>query len=345
MGFGADSAALDPELSRMVGAPDQLISVERLVREDGPGRGAPVLVVRNPQGVSFDVLIDRALDLGWADAKGLPLAWRALRGPVESSRYEPHGFGWTRTFGGGLLTTCGLSATGMPSDVDGVHHGLHGRVGHIPAENVRWGLVVDGADLSVEITGDVVETSLGGPSLRLRRRIVASTVRPTLRVEDTVMNAGHSPAGHMFRHHLNLGYPLVGPGSTVNATAEPDGERDRVASTPTTLPWVLDIASSADEPETVLYCTPFSGPRATVTVTGADGAWCEIEQSTATWPFLLLWRDARPGVNVLGVEPSTSRDGGRARAENDAEVIWLEPGESRHYTTVVRVGLRENPRR
>ncbi len=336
--FGADSVTLGPDLHRLVGAPDQLVSVDRLVRDEGPGRGAPVLLVRNPNGLSFEVLLDRALDLGWADAPGLPLAWRSAIGPVGSSRHEPDGLGWARSFGGGLLSTCGLATTGKPSDVGGTHYGLHGRIGHIPAENVRWGLVLDGGELSVEITGDVVEAALGEAPLRLRRRILASTVRSALRVEDTVTNTGHSVAGHMFRHHLNLGYPLVQPGTVVTATAEPVGERDRPDGPSQRLPWVLDVGSEAVEPETVLYCRPLTRPTATVTVTAPGGTWCEIEQTTQTWPLLLLWRDASPGVNVLGVEPSTSRDGGRAQAERDDEVVWLPPGNSRAYVTSLRTG-------
>ncbi|QGQ18236.1 DUF4432 family protein [Cellulomonas sp. JZ18] len=231
---------------RLVGAPEQLVSVERLVRDDGPGRGAPVLVVRNPRGLSFEVLLDRALDLGWADAPGLPVAWRSARGPVASARYEPHGAGWTRTFGGGLLTTCGLASTGMPSDVGGVHHGLHGRVGHIPAEHVRWGpTTVDGVP-AVEVLGEVVEADLGAPPLRLRRRLVARTDRPEITVEDVVTNEGYAPAGHMFRHHLNLGYPLVRPGTVVTATAQPFGERG--GAEPVALPWTLDLAPTGTRP-------------------------------------------------------------------------------------------------
>ena len=348
MAFGADSTALPDRTRRMVGSVDQLVSVERLIRDEGPGRGTPVLVVRNPRGVSFEVLLDRAMDIGWADAPQLSLAWRSARGPVESSRYEPAGSGWTRTFGGGLLSTCGLASTGMASIAGGTHYGLHGRIGHIPAENVRWQLVDDGDDLSVEITGDVLEAALGTAPLRLRRRILASTMRPSLRVEDIVSNEGYIRAGHMFRHHLNVGYPLVQPGTVVTASADAVGERDRPGGEPRALPWTLDMApvstdaggvrGGAAEAEIVLYCRPRPGPTATVRVTAPDRAWLEVEQSTDTFPLLVLWRDPTPGVNVLGIEPSTSRDGGRAQAERDGEVTWLAPGEHRVYSTVVRAG-------
>src|SRR5690606_29592682 len=108
MGFGADSVALAPGLRRLVGAADQLVTVTKAVLDEGPGWGSPILTVRNPGGISFDVLLDRAMDIGWADAVGVPLAWRSPRGPVSSARYEPQGAGWVRTFAGGLLSTCGL---------------------------------------------------------------------------------------------------------------------------------------------------------------------------------------------------------------------------------------------
>ncbi|MBF0687402.1 MAG: DUF4432 family protein [Cellulomonas sp.] len=326
---------LDVAVRRLVGDPAQLVHVERLVRDDGPGRGAPVLLVRNPRGLSFEVLLDRAMDVGWADAPGLPLAWRSARGPVASQRYEPQGTGWTRTFGGGLLSTCGLASTGTPSTVDGVHHPLHGRVGHTPAEHVRWRTVTLDGVPAVEIRGEVVEADLGVPPLRLRRRLLARTDRPELCIEDVVTNEGFAPAAHMFRHHLNLGYPLVRPGTVVSATATPVGTRDG-GQTPT-LPWMLDLAADGAGDETVLYCRPAPGPTATVTVSAPDGTCVEVEQDTHGWPLLVLWRDPRPGTNVLGVEPSTSRDAGRAQAERDGEVRVLPPGGEVHYRTVVRV--------
>ena len=336
MGFGSASLPLPPELRRLVGAPDQLVSVEHVVLTEGTGRGAPVLMVRNPAGISFEVLLDRALDIGWADARNVPLGWRSPRGRASATRYEPQGPGWSRTFGGGLLTTCGLSSTGAASTVDGVHHGLHGRIGHCPAENVTWRLVEDRGAPAVEVAGDVVETALGTPTLRLRRTIVASCTQPTLRIQDVVSNDSWTVAGHMFRHHLNLGYPLVGDGSVVRSTAPLIGERDSAVPPLDALPLELSVAEGLC-PERVLYGRPPEAePEAVVEVTAPDGsATLTVTYGTDTFPLLVLWRDASAGVNVLGVEPSTSRDGGRAEAERDGEVDWLAPGQSRSYRTEI----------
>ncbi len=338
MSFGGNSITLPREWRKLLGANDQLVSIERVTLEDGTGRGSPVLMVRNPAGISFEVLIDRALDIGWADATGIPLAWRSPRGRASGERHEPSGAGWCQTFGGGLLTTCGLASTGAPSTVDGVHHGLHGRVGHLPGEHVAWRLVQDRGAPAVEITGDVVEASLGSPTLRLRRRIVAGCTTPTLRIEDTVANDSHTIAGHMFRHHLNLGYPLVGDGTQVMSTATVSAERDNPRSAQT---FPLKLAVHEGETnERVLYARPPAGKDAcSVDVVGPSGSpHLRVAFGTDTFPMLVLWRDASAGVNVLGVEPSTSRDGGRAQAECDGEVCHLTPGESRSYWTEVSLG-------
>lgn len=326
------SSTIDQErVARLVGSPEQLVNVERLMREDGSARGTSILAIRNPQGFSFDVLIDRALDIGWAEARGLPLAWRAIQGPAASTRYEPEGNGWTRTFSGGLLTTCGLRATGAPSTVDGTHFGLHGRIGHIPAQNVHWQFIDHHGEPCIEITGQVIEGGLGETPLILTRRIVANTVQAWLSVQDTVTNAGFETTGHMFRHHFNLGYPLVGPASSVTTNATLIGTRDPHPEPLPQFPWKVEVAQNPTA-EFVGYCKP-NGIETRTTVTDANGNRLEIEQKNEEWPWLILWRDASPGVNVLGVEPSTSKDAGRAQAELDKEVINLAPGQSREYRT------------
>jgi hypothetical protein len=56
-----------------------------------------------------------------------------------------------------------------------------------------------------------------------------------------------------------------------------------------------------------------------------------IEQGADGWDQLVLWRHARAGVNVLGVEPSTARDFDRETAERAGAVILLEPGQARAH--------------
>lgn len=334
MTFGSGSAALPAHLHRLLGANDQLVCVESAVLTQGTGRGEPVLLVRNPGGVSFEVLLDRALDIGWADARGLPLAWRSPRGRAAVHDL-PVGRSWADSFGGGLLATCGLAATGTPSTVGATAYPLHGWIGHLPGEHVAWRLVDEGGRRCVEIVGDVVESSLGAPTLRLRRRILAPTDEPRIQIEDVVTNESLSVAGHMFRHHLNLGYPFVDDATLVEGRYLVADERDPTDEQAITLPWRLEVAAEP-LPERVLHCVPQgTGGRLEVVPAGTGMPRLVIDYDLDGFPLLVLWRDASPGVNVLGVEPSTSRDHGRARAERDGEVIWLQPGQSRTYRTAL----------
>jgi hypothetical protein len=328
--------AIGENVRRLIGSAAQLVRVDRAELTDGPAAGSPVLIVRNPQGISFEVLLDRAMDIGWADASGLPLAWSGPRGRVASTRYEPHGAGWVQTFGGGLLSTCGLSATGMPSSVGGTEYGLHGRIGHTPAENVSWRLTSDDSGSLIEITGEVVEAALGQPTLRLTRTIRAWCQRPVIEVEDTVTNDSFVEAGHMYRHHINLGYPLVDEDSVLATDAVAFERRDGQPVAPLS-ELGLAVADAAVD-ETVSYAR--SGPSGAMTLTAPRrNVALTIEWSATTFPLFIAWRDATPGVNVLGVEPSTSRDGGRAEADRSGELIVLAPGEIRPYRT--RISLAQ----
>ena len=325
-----------PDKSRL-GNAQQLWSVERLTRSEGPAAGAQVWLVRNPAGISFEVLLDRALDIGWADAAGMSLAWRSPRGNIASDRYEAVGNGWTRTFPGGLLTTCGLQSTGAPSTVDGVHYPLHGSIAHIPVEATSWNVVEEQGRLVIEITGRSVEAALGHGCLSLERTIRACTRCPELEVLDVVTNEGFQTSGHMFRHHFNLGYPLVDQDAAITTNAQPFATRDGQAVP--RFPWILDDLMEGRNPmgESVVYCR-CDQAETTTRIQNPGGAWVEISHPSQTWPYLVLWRDPRPGVNVFGIEPSMSLDGGRAEAEQMGTITWLEPHQSVEYRSKISAG-------
>ena len=108
-----------------VGAMRQLASVRRAVLDDGKGRGMRVVDVNNGGGWSFTVYPDRGMDIGEASFKGIPLVWLTPACGTADS-YEPENFNWLRSWGGGLLTGCGLLNVGGPCEA-GEAHGLHGR--------------------------------------------------------------------------------------------------------------------------------------------------------------------------------------------------------------------------
>ena len=178
------------ELLRRVGSLDQVAGINPLVLDDGPARGVRALGVRTGSGFSFTVLPDRGMGVHAAEYRGIPLTWLSHTGVVAPSHYEPEGEGWLRSFGGGLIVTCGLQNVGPPGEDPrtGEKLGLHGRISNIPAWRVssqaRW----DEEGCVLEATGEVREGRVFGANLALRR---TQGLRPRRRIPD--QNRRHTP--------------------------------------------------------------------------------------------------------------------------------------------------------
>lgn len=325
------------EVLDRVGSLSQLASVTPVSLEDGPGRGSRVLVVRTAGGLSCDVLVDRGLDIGYASAAGTPLSWLAPRGNVGPAFAEHAGTGWTRTFGGGLLTTCGMAHVGPPSPQGDA--GLHGRVSSLPAEEVTAAVVWQGDEPAVAITGKVVESTLIGPTLERSRRITVHGGRPELLIEDVVTNVSSWPARHMYRFHPNLGFPMLRPGDVLDVPGA-DLVGWRADAPPRRQPWNELVAPTAHGEEEVLYIGSDSrAGRATLRRPPVRDPYLELDWSADTLPVLVVWKLQRARANVLAIEPSTVEDDGAAAAEAGGRVVVLAPDESRTYRMSLRLRL------
>src|SRR5579883_2917469 len=169
------------ELSRRVGRLEQVAGVRLVTLGDGGGRGVRVLEFRTGSGFVFDVLVDRAFDVGRCELRGVPLAWTAAAGVEGPWFAEPEGLGFFRTFGGGLLTTCGIDhALFMAEDTAAQYHyppkptepfGVHGRVSNRPARLAAYGERWEGDDCVLYAEGETLQATTFGEQLLLRRRI------------------------------------------------------------------------------------------------------------------------------------------------------------------------------
>src|ERR1700719_2093895 len=137
------------DLMRRVGRLEQLAGVRLVTLGDGVERGVRVLEFRTGTGYAFAALVDRSMVVGRCEFQGSSLAWLSPAGVVGPWYSEPMGLGWFRSWGGGMLVTCGLDHTllGGVDDASNFHqlvkpteeYGLHGRIGFIPARLVRDG--------------------------------------------------------------------------------------------------------------------------------------------------------------------------------------------------------------
>jgi hypothetical protein len=144
------------------------------------------------------------------------LAWISHGGVTYPQPFSDKGIDWLRTFGGGLLTTCGLSHAGGPESDSFGDRGLHGLIGNQPAEIisiVQPDLRAGKYDMS--ITGIIRETRPFGPSLELKRTISATLGEAKLRIHDEVINKANTAAPHMLLYHFNFGWPVVDEGTDI----------------------------------------------------------------------------------------------------------------------------------
>ena len=167
------------DLSRRVGRLEQVAGVRLVTLGDGVERGVRLLEFRTGTGFEFDVVVDRAFDIGRCEHSGRALAWTLGTGFAGPWFYEPQGLGFFRNFGGGLLTTCGLDhALFMAEDTAEQYHyppkptetfGLHGRVSNRPARLAGYGERWDGDECVLYAEGEVLQAAVFGEQLLLRR--------------------------------------------------------------------------------------------------------------------------------------------------------------------------------
>ena len=214
--FGRDYTKA--ELLRLVGDMSQLAAVRRAELTEGNERGAGLIEVSNASGLSFSVLPGRALDIAAATYQGRSLCFRSATGDVGPAFFEPAGYGWMRSFFGGLLISCGLTFVGHPEtdpEEEGEELGLHGRLSAIPARDVSAGGSWQGDQYRLRIAGTMREAVALGTTLELRREITTTLGERRISIHDRVENLGGLRSPLMLLYHTNPGFPLLDEGTPV----------------------------------------------------------------------------------------------------------------------------------
>ena len=328
--FGASGA----DLRERVGTLAQVIRVDSFVEAEGRARGARRLRLVNGGGIEIEVHPDRALDIGQVTIDGIPVSWMSPTGIAAPQFFEPTGQGWLRTFGGGLMATCGLDTFGPPSEDQGQMLGQHGRIGAQPARVIRAEANANG----VVVEGVIRQASVFGENLVLHRRISSAAGSDTFVVEDTVTNEGFSDTPHMILYHANLGWPLLDYDTVIDVPSVSANPRDVDAESGIAKRNKVGapIAGFGEqvfrhdfEPDTEVQVR-VTNPRI--------GIEFSLSFSTAQLPHLFQWKMVGQGHYVLGIEPAnTPAIHGRAAAREVGELPEIGAGESVNYTLEFRL--------
>jgi Domain of unknown function (DUF4432) len=245
--------------------------------------------------LSIDVLPERGFDVAGARLGGRRFSWESPLGHV------PWQGDFARSFGGGLLVTCGLRNVGAPSE------GLpqHGWYSSLPAREVE---VESGV-----ARARVVDAEVPGPTLELRREISVSD--GAVRLTDVVRNDGHRDEPAPLLYHVNLLWDAV------------DIDSDEVVP--------RDGAAEAGDWQSL---GP-AGPERVYEHLGATRAVVTFDdlRITVTSSQPRLWQWIHPDYGVLGIEPANCSVLGRAHDRAEGRLPMLAPGEERQTRVTIRV--------
>ena len=326
------------DLLKRVGRMEQIASVRRYAIEDGKGRGMRTFEVSNGTGFDFTVYPDRGLDIGPARWNGMPLTWMTRNGPVNPAFYDGRGAEWLRSWMGGLLTTCGWINVGNPCTTSNGEQGLHGRMDHIPAEEVNtqcaW-VNVGMPDESYEMTvsGRIAHGRVFGENLVTSRTIRTRLGWPGVEVVDRTENLGTESTPLMQLYHMNFGWPLISENTKLVALDHKVAARDAAAE-PGIAEWDVMPPPVRDFAEQVLYHDLPAGDDGFCSIQICNDAFfapsgrsaLKLSFRKTELPFLVQWRQAGIGDYVMGLEPANCHPLGQNDFAKTGFLRTIEPG-------------------
>jgi len=311
----------------------QLYEVKEYTLTQGKANGVKCIDV-DLGDLSYTLIADRGLDIYGVKFRGKQIAYLSGLGIMSPAFYNPSPNGWYETFAGGLLTTCGLENSGRPCEFEGVSHGLHGRISHIPAENVNVTKEMREDELFITVSGLVRETRLMGCNYEMHREIVSKVGGSSLILRDRIKNVSDSPQPLMLLYHINFGYPLVSPESelyvdgSVSITPYNEIAQAGVAS------WNRFAHPEPGIPEHVfsheIRADDGKGSFTIANKSFSPELRVKVLYSADSLPTLTQWKSLRPGEYATAMEPGNNQVRGIAWEHEHGNLRYLRPGEEEH---------------
>ncbi len=333
-----------PAWSGKVSNSHQLGGIETSVLDNGNGRGTRIAWFDTGSGLRFKVLPDRAMDIADAFFNQHSLAWLSHSAVTPGNPAVNRDSLWLDNFSGGLLVTCGLTHVGDPEKDQYGERGLHDRISHLPARIesvIQPDLRNDNYDMS--ITGTMLQSTVFGPNLELKRTISGRLGVSEIKIHDEVTNLGNQTAPHMLLYHMNFGWPLIDEGTKLiwNGKVYPRDADDPIFSEGgdcETCKSPLDKHSGGGSSVAFIdidadkngYCrSDISNPKLGLRVS--------LHFKKEQLPWLTNWQHWGRNEYVTGMEPGTHPPKGQAAARKDGTLLFLEPGETKYYDILLKV--------
>lgn len=274
-------------MDKRIGNFEQEAYVRRYTLTDGKKAGLKIIEVNNGK-LRFLLNESKALDIPQLWHEGVNISFLSKNG--LTARETPFG----SRFEGGMLYTCGLDSLGAREGFE-----LHGTLHNIPAE--ICGIECEREKIAVRAR--ISDTALFGKNLVLHRTVETLVGFDTVTVTDELKNCGTREESYCILYHVNLGYPFLDVGVTVEA--------DEAEVIPRTA-WAKERAGDRcvftaprDNEEERCYFIRHKTPCVTVT-NEKLGKKFTLSYSQDTLPCFVQWCSSTSGDYALGLEPSSS---------------------------------------
>lgn len=327
------------ETDKYAGHPSQLYGVTPFTFSSGKAKGVRAFEIRNGNGLEMTVLEDRGLDISRLTYKGTNLSYLSKCGIVGPEYYDRTGLEFLQSFYVGFLTTCGLRHIGAPCSVDGEEFGLHGRISHVPAEEVCARTEPAGDGAVIRVGGVLREARIFRENLLLHRTFEVPVGGKGFTIRNRIENRGFRPEAYMMMLHMNFGYPLLSGKARLYIPTLQAEARDEDARKG------LDTFRQMEEPhdrypEQVFFHTLKSdaGGRTCVALVNEDlQTGVALRYDTRAFPYTTQWKQFECGDYVLGIEPATCKMLGRAALAQRQELDYLPARQYRDFDIEVEI--------
>ena len=324
----------------------QLGGIETSVLDNGVGRGTRIAWINTGTGLRYKVVLDRAMDIADAFYNQHSLVWLNHAGVVPPQPFSNKGADWLRTFGGGLLTTCGLTHVGGPEKDEFGDRGAHGLISNIPAEivTIQQPDPVAGK-MEMSITGVIKEMQIFGPVLELKRTITSTLGKASIKIHDEITNRGNTTAPHMLLYHCNFGWPLVDEGTHIiwkGKWQSRDGDvNNRIFNSRNNFHRCVAPMKEHNGSEEDAVLVDIDADEHGMCTSGLYneqlGFAVALRFAKKQLPWFTNWQHWGYGEYVTGLEPGTNPPIGQAKARANNQLIFLAPGETRMYDLEIEV--------
>jgi hypothetical protein len=326
-------------------------SIRKRTLRGGVSDGVEVVELNN--GVlSVSILPTRGMGLWRGRYRDLEVGWNSpVKRPVNPALVDlsdRNGLGWLSGFNE-LLCRCGLSSNGPPGvdtivDAAGKRSEtpltLHGRIANTPAHRVE--VRADSAgDGLLAVRGEVDESSMFGPSLRLSTSYETIPGSNRLTIRDEVRNLSARPLEVQLLYHTNVGRPFLDVGAKVVLPVRQGAPRDSRAAEDVST-WRTYRGPTPGYAEQCYYAELIGDDHDQTTVllrNAAGDRGISLEYGIRTLPCFTVWKctQAEADGYVTGLEPATNFPNFKTFERSHGRVVTLAPQQS--YATQLALSV------